>query len=321
MHQNLITVFDPSICSDNIGDFIIKESVTNILATIFNDSFFIYLPTHEKVSRISYKLINKSKFSFVGGTNLLSSNMNFYNQWKINFFNSLFIKKNIILMGVGWWQYQKKPNYYTKKLLVNILSTKYLHSVRDSYAENQLKSIGITNTINTGCPSIWNLSESKCNEIKKEKSDSVIFTLTDYNKLKVLDESMITTICDNYDKIYFWPQGIGDFEYLYSLKIQIDRVKIISPRLEVFDKLLTELDIDYIGTRLHAGIRAIQHNKRTMIVGVDNRAIEMAKDYNLPMIERRNIEDLDEVINSSFSTKIKVNYNNIDIWLNQFKEN
>ena len=52
----------------------------------------------------------------------------------------------------------------------------------------------------------------------------------------------------------------------------------MSPTLEAFDNLLeSEIDLDYIGTRLHAGIRAIQKKRRSIIIGVDNRALEMQK--------------------------------------------
>ena len=50
-------------------------------------------------------------------------------------------------------------------------------------------------------------------------------------------------------------------------------------------------NIDYVGTRLHAGIRALQHKKRTIIIGIDNRAIEKAKDFNLTVIDRKNIKN------------------------------
>ena len=50
-------------------------------------------------------------------------------------------------------------------------------------------------------------------------------------------------------------------------------------------------NIDYVGTRLHGGMRALQHEKRTIILGIDNRAIELNKDYNIPVIEQKNLSD------------------------------
>ena len=45
---------------------------------------------------------------------------------------------------------------------------------------------------------------------------------------------------------------------------------------------------------------------RTIIIGVDNRALEKKKDFNLPVINRKEIEDLNNMINSSYSLDIKL---------------
>lgn len=97
-----ISVFDTSFCSSNLGDQIIMDAVGKMLNDIFERDFFIKIQTHDVIGKSSYKTIKDSDYAIVGGTNLLSSNMNFYNQWKISLLDSFYIK-NIILMGVGWW--------------------------------------------------------------------------------------------------------------------------------------------------------------------------------------------------------------------------
>ena len=142
------------------------DSVKRQLLRIFQNGMFFSTITHDKISTNSYNLIKKSDYSIIGGSNLLSSNMNEYNQWKINLFDSFYLS-NIILMGVGWWQYQKRPNLYTKFLMKTVLSKTLLHSVRDSYAESKLKELGIENVINTGCPTMWDLNKEHCSKIPK----------------------------------------------------------------------------------------------------------------------------------------------------------
>ena len=62
---------------------------------------------------------------------------------------------------------------------------------------------------------------------------------------------------------------------------------IIIPRdLEAYERRLIQGNVDYVGTRLHAGIFALNHKVRSIIVAVDNRAIEIAKDTNLPIVRR-----------------------------------
>jgi len=314
-----IMIFDTSVVSDNIGDFIIMDSVNKELKKLFTKDMFFYSFTHEKISKATYKLNNISDYSFIGGTNLLSSNMDRYNQWKINVIDSFFIK-DIILMGVGWWQYQTKPNFYTKYLLNKILHKNMIHSVRDSYTESMLKSIGITNVINTGCPTMWELTLEHCRNIPCEKAENVVFTLTDYNKDFLNDQKLINILLRNYKKVYFWPQGSRDLEYLYTLN-NFEKITILGGNLSSYDKLLDDFNIslDYIGTRLHAGIRALQKSRRTIILAIDNRATEKSKDFNLKVLPRNQIEKLERLLRSKFITEIYINEENINKWKSQFQ--
>lgn len=96
------------------------DAVRTELSELFNHTHFMNAATHDVISKASYRLNEICDFSFVGGTNLLSSNMHSYNQWKINFYDAFFLK-GINSYGVGWWQYQGKPNLYTKLLLNKVL--------------------------------------------------------------------------------------------------------------------------------------------------------------------------------------------------------
>jgi polysaccharide pyruvyl transferase WcaK-like protein len=313
-----ITLFDTYVCSDNLGDSIIMDSVRKHITEMFPNSMVMYTQTHEKISHSTYSIIKKSNFSFVGGTNLISSNMNFYNQWKINLIDSLFLK-DIILMGVGWWMYQKNANFYTRYLLKSILNHKFLHSVRDSYTENMLKKAGFQNTVNTSCPTMWSLNEEHCQAIPISKAETVITTLTDYNQHPNYDFALIDLLKKSYKKIYFWPQGSYDVEYLNKLGVS-RLVTILPAKVEAYDLILkNEVSIDFIGTRLHAGIRALQNKRRTIILALDNRSIEKAKDFNLMTCPRNDFSKLKQLIYSNFSTCIKLPSHNISKFKNQFK--
>jgi len=314
-----ITIFDTSVASENIGDFIIMDSVNRELKELFNKDMLFYSLTHDKVSKTTYRLNKISDFSFLGGTNLVSSNMNKYNQWKINLIDTLFLK-NIILMGVGWWQYQSKPNFYTKYLLKKVLNKDILHSVRDSQAETMLRSIGIDNILNTGCMTMWQLTPEHCLKIPPEKAENVIFTLTDYNQNIKYDQKLINILNNNYKTIYFWPQGSGDLNYINTLK-NINNIKILGGNIFSYDELLNDksISLDFIGTRLHAGIRALQKFRRTIILGIDNRAEEKGKDVNLKVLSRQKIDKLEELLIHNVKTDIRLNEININKWKNQFK--
>jgi hypothetical protein len=61
-----------------------------------------------------------------------------------------------------------------------------------------------------------------------------------------------------------------------------------------------------------------KYKRRTIIIGIDNRAIEMKKDFNLPIVEEKDISSLEALINSDFNTEINIPVKNIEIWKNQF---
>lgn len=77
--------------------------------------------------------------------------------------------------------------------------------------------------------------------------------------------------------------------------------------------------IDYVGTQLHAGIRALQKKRRSVILGVDNRADEKAKSYNLNVVNRKGFSQITAAITSPLEVDIKLPLDNIAKFKNQFK--
>lgn len=310
---------DPSIASSNLGDEIISEAVETELRKLFPNSHFTKGFTQEPFGDLIRQLHSISYHTFVGGTNLLSSEMNNYSQWKIKNAKNKYLP-GVILFGVGWWQYQNKPNKYTATLLKKALSDKFFHSVRDSYTEQKLKSIGIQNVINTACPTMWELDELHCQQIPVGISSSVIFTITDYNQNPVNDRAMIDTLIHNYRKVFFWPQGKGDLDYLTRVMPKLDELIILPPSLGAYRKLLADctIKLDYVGTRLHAGIFALKHKRRSLIIAIDNRAEEIGRDYNIPLVTREAMESLESKITVPAVIDIQLPHDNIKLWKEQF---
>lgn len=309
-----ISLMDTSISDYNLGNQIIMESVYNQIDTIFPDKFIFKIPYME-INKHTIEIIQRSDYCFFGGTNSLCSELNKYSQWGIDKYNYKKIK-NFILFGVGWWQYQNKINIFTSKTLRKLLQNNFLHSVRDSYTEFKLKSIGIHNIINTGCPTIWELTNY---EIKNNLSDSVIVSITDYNQNPERDKKWLSLLKNQYRYFYLWIQGENDLKYFKDNNF-ISDIKIISPKLDIFNNILDNEDIDYIGTRLHGGIKALQKKKRTYIIGIDNRSIEMQKDFNIPVILESELQNLEPLINNNYKTNLNIPKDKINIWKTQFTE-
>lgn len=315
VHKKIL-LLNPSIGSLNLGDHIIFQGAYNQIENLLKDSFIVEISTHSPIAKY-LKCIKEFDLRFVCGSNLLRGKMNgIFRQWDINLLTTRYLDK-CILLGVGWWQYNDNPNLYTKILYRRALSSDLLHSVRDSYTECQMKKMGFENVINTGCPTMWNLTHEHCATIPNKKAKSVVCTITDYKINKKLDKQMINILNKNYESVYFWPQGVNDLKYYKEICGGYENIQILPPTLKAFDKIL-EQDVDYVGTRLHGGIRALQKKRRTIIVAVDNRAIEKKKDFNLECVMREEIENLSKMVNETFQTQINIPIENIKKWKDQF---
>ena len=314
-HQ-LISLFDTSIASYNIGNQIIMDAVRLELKDLFPSSFFINLPVDDiKTNARKYNAL--SSISFVGGTNILNSDIRRYRQWDLCLHN-IYRLSNIVLMGCGWFQYENKPvTAYTRWAFKRIFSPRYLHSVRDNYTKQKLASIGIE-SINTGCPTLWRLTPEVLNRISVQKGNEVVIALTDYNRKEERDRQLLELCFNKYDKVYLFPQGTGDLDYVRTLGY-IDRLTILNPDLNAFNGLLETGKVDYIGTRLHAGIRALQKSARSFIIGIDNRALEMSRDFKLPVVPEKELSALEGLIDKDYKLELSIPLSEINRWKEQFK--
>jgi polysaccharide pyruvyl transferase WcaK-like protein len=273
-----VTVLDPSMGSANLGDEIIRQAVFEHLEKF--TGAVSRVPTQHCPNREERARLSRSRVAVVGGTNLLSSNMPFYRQWRVGAPAIPLIRHKAILLGVGWWQYQRPPNRYSRAFIRHVLNPDYLHSVRDDYTLRRLQDLGFM-VINTGCPTLWGLRD---NRVPRERSsDTCLVTVTDYNKRPGVDRRMIENLCDIYPRVIAWPQSPRDIDYLRVLGVSVE---VLAPTLGALDALLERESPDYVGTRLHGGVRAMQAGCFAQIVAVDNRAIEMGRDFGLPVIRR-----------------------------------
>lgn len=310
-----IVIFDPSQVTDNLGDFIIMDAVNSALQKMFPEDYLLHVPTHDRPGKSGLEQIARSPLSFVGGTNMLTSHWLWYRQWKLQVQDVPKVK-NAVLCGVGWHKYQSPPDFITGFILRSMLSKNYLHSVRDRYTEKHLQSIGIKNVVYTGCPTMWNLTPEHCSKLPMHKAKVAVITVTEYLKNIEVDRAWLDTVVKNYDQVYFWSQMYEDLGYAKS---QLgDKIKVIAPTLAAFNEFLATTDCDFIGNRLHGGIRALQHGRRTLILEVDNRAAEIGRDTGLQTLPRADIAGIQTWINNPRPVTITMPFAAIEQWKQQF---
>ena len=119
-----------------------------------------------------------------------------------------------------------------------------------------------------------------------------------------------------YEKVYVWIQTTEDEPYVSTMRGQEKLTRICS--LDRYDELLKSGGVDYVGTRLHGGIYALQHGIRTIIISIDQRAEGIHEANHIPVLKRENIEGLEEMIRQPFKTEIVVDREKISEFLGQF---
>ena len=125
---------------------------------------------------------------------------------------------------------------------------------------------------------------------------------------------MLDILLESYERVYLWLQGRDDLAYIRELGYE-DKLELIASTLEAYDAVLAIDDLDYVGTRLHAGIRALSKGHRSLVISIDNRAECIGVDTGLPVLRREDvIIALAEKVHSQIRTEIEMPWENIVRW-------
>lgn len=259
--------------------------------------------------------MKQSELAIIGGTNLLASDMWASRQWKITLLDAIYLT-NAFLLGVGWRNYGSAPTPYSKLLLRTALEKTGVHSVRDSYTLRKLHQAGIKNAANTACPTLWLVDCDKLSLAVKNKKNAVVTTITAYRKNKQRDSQLLNSLRAIYAERYFWPQGLYDYEYARE-ELGLEGFRVLPPTLKAFDEILVG-GCDYMGTRLHAGIRALQKGQYARVVALDNRATEMERDFGVPLLTNTDVDSVAKDAVYSRFLNISLPWSRIEQWKQQF---
>lgn len=318
-----IVLLEPSIASLNQGDHVIVDSIKREMDFLLRDAFIVEQSTQSPVMHFyqakdaRFRDPAEADYKFVCGSNLFWDNMlHPYSQWNINPLTCV-NSRDAILVGVGSCSTLDRVNQYTQSLYRRVLRKDICHSVRDEITRVRLESLGFQ-AINTGCPTTWSLTGEHCGRVPRKKADRVVFTINEFHDDREADKALIDLLARSYDAVYFWPQGYKDMDYLGTLETDA-RIEIVSPNLQAMRELFREGNIDYVGTRLHGGIFALQNCVRTVILMVDNRARDMKDSYNIPAVERTDLQKLKEMIQGEWDTSVNICEERIRDWKDQFQ--
>lgn len=303
----MIGWLDPSLGSANAGDDIIAEAVSGELERL-GATDVVRLSTRRRWSRAELRAAARCGLFIVGGTNLLASHPWSYRQWRVGVAEAAVMRRRVVLFGVGWWQYQPTPDATARLMLRALLDPTLPHSVRDGYTQRQLGRIRVP-VINTSCPTLWRVPLR--GTVRGGFRSTVVTTVTDYYPDVAADSVMLETIQRRARDVVVWPQGGSDLEYLRQLGFG---GRVLPPRLEAFDDILRAPGAEYVGTRLHAGIRALQRGVPAAVVAVDNRAAEISRDVGLWTLPRDQIGHLDSRLDGWSEWSLALPHLDIERW-------
>lgn len=321
-------VFDTAIGTSNLGDEIILHCLEEQLSFFLDNCFIMRFGTHVKnLPKARYffgsqklQFAYEADFKLIMGTNLLSRDIKqTQGQWPIGKLDC-WLYDICIMAGVGTTLSEGTITNYSKKVYQQILRQDFYHSVRDEESKRMLEEIGFK-AVNTGCPTLWKMTPDFCKQIPVHKSNRVIFSLSGYkvqqNRERDLD--LIRILRENYDELIFWAQTSRDEPYLDTFENVSDIPRIHS--LKKYEDILSTGNIDYVGTRLHGGVYAMQHKVRSIIISIDHRARGFHETNNLCICERNDIPDkLADMINGEVITDIRLRQEDIDLWKAQFNK-
>lgn len=306
-----VVLLDTSVASTNVGDEIIMEAVRAELAGPLAGAFVTSIASHERLGPKGRALVRQADLVIAGGTNLLSSRMWWRPVWRLAARDG-FVLRNVVLMGVGWYQFQHAPDPYTRWLLRRVLHPAALHSVRDGHTGRMLAAMGITHAINTGCPTLWQLDPAACARLPTGKAEAVVATINTYMPDRDADARLFALLRAHYATIHAWVQTAEDHAYVRDLAP--DAI-LLAPGVQAYDELLqSAASLDYVGNRLHGGIRALQHGRRAIIVEIDNRAREMGRDFHLPTVARHDFARLEAMIAGPLPIRVEPPQDAIARW-------
>lgn len=310
----MIGWLDPSIDSTNAGDIIIAQAVESQLRQRLNITELLRLPTQRGWTKEERSSAKECDLFIVGGTNLLSSHPARYRQWRFGLRDAVHLRGKCVLFGVGWWQYQAPPDAWARRLYGALLHPSLEQGVRDSYSVSQLRTV--THRVrNISCPTLW--AAQRTGRTQSRFSDVIVTTLTDYSRDHHADAEMLQVLERRANQLMVWPQGEEDRQYISELGFAR---YCIGPGLASLAQALSGGGVEYVGTRLHGGVRALQLGIPSAIIAVDNRAIEIGSDTGLWVLPREEVDDLDMFLDTRDTWQLTLPDESIEAWLQSLRE-
>ncbi|TFG34234.1 polysaccharide pyruvyl transferase family protein [Candidatus Thorarchaeota archaeon] len=301
----------------NVGDFLISEKCKEMVETYLKPTDSLILKRDADFESYLRNINNTDAIIICGGPGY---NIDFYGQ--IYPFLRLYnrIRIPIIPFGLGWRGF---PLYHAERFKFSEKSKimiRHIHeriansSVRDELTKFILQHNGVKNVINTGCPTLFDLT--------KMKNDTQFSTPSEINKIAVSmaqqpilhtqNIQLLQRLRDefpNSDIIAVFHRGTEADKYTIPKEGEILQKLVANVKnhgFKIIDlaydlnriKIYSEADF-HIGYRVHAHAYSVSQRIPTFLLWEDGRGQGMSQNLRLPGIPARRTSLVDTFPGSS----------------------
>ena len=294
----------------NSGDFLIKKRTVDLIKECYvTAEIKEYLRNNISVENLMD--INESDIVIIAGGPLLVRDIGILYAQNL----CQYIKKPIMLLGVGWNGYNDNSNQInsyifennTKKFLERCVSdTKYI-GCRDWYSVDVLRGNEIYNSLMTGCPAWYYLPMIGNSKLQFRGMNNVKkICISDSSNInnKILDICLIKYLraeFNNNTEIYYamhrddWRQ-IDLMKTLEDYKVNVEYISGTAEGFGIYD----DCDI-HIGFRVHAHIYNLSKRKFSILIEEDGRGAGVNDALGLTRIKA--------YLTNDFNSEYKINEN------------
>lgn len=300
---------DPSLENVNAGDEIIAEAIESQGLSGLSEA--VRLTTHRYLRRNEVSLLRSADVVLVGGTNILRSNLWTSRQWPITPWQVHAMRHKTVLLGVGWWQYQGETKETTARTMRYLSHPTIPHSVRDLYTAQRLENMNIA-CLMTSCPTMWEI-DGRSTASGVAGMATVATTITDYHFAAETDAQWLRILAQRFREVLVVGMGPGDKAALDTVSLP-ENIRWSGYGTEGLAQARSLTDL-HVGTRLHAGVRWMQSDGRSLILAVDNRATEISRDTDLPVLDRADLDGIVRWLDGEApAVPVRIPRNPVEAW-------
>ena len=297
----------------NVGDFLIFNKAKELITHFLKPSDTI---THSRIEEIGNRIseVNETDAIFIsGGPGYRTL---FYPQI-YPFLKSIDeITIPIIPYGLGW---QGIPRYLPRKFHFSTLSEKYIRRIhenipssttRDEITKEILNRIGITNVINSGCPTLYDLDKMKNNQTFRKPThiENVVVSMAQSHHLHRQNVDLLRAVNQMFPdakRFALFHRGTNADDQTteeegFALRNLVSKSR--QQGYEIVDlaynhnqmQIYEDADI-HIGYRVHGHAFSVSKRVPTFLLWEDGRGQGMSMNLDLPGVRAFKIKTLDRL--------------------------